>query len=408
MTRDGHSNQPDVYTRLGVPTLINAKGPATRLGGGIMAPEVADAMREATQHCVDMATLQSHASDLIAGITGAEAGIVTAGAAAAVLAGTAACVAGMDPACMSRLPDVRGMKDEVVVVRSQRNFYDHAVRAVGVRLVEVGLADRYAGSGVRDAEPWEIADALSERTACVYYMAHPRSRPPLADVVRVAHAAGIPVLLDAAAQLPPAENLRHFLDLGADLVAFSGGKAIGGPQGSGILCGRRDLVASAALQTLDMDLYREQWAPGGSLFADLELDGLPPHGIGRTSKVGKEEVVGLLVALQRFADGGAAADRARAAMLCADLRAGLGPLLPDGASLSEAHPEEVHVDLRLIEGRARLGALDLMLALERGRPGIHADPTLVDEGVVRFATVCLAEGEPEVIAAQVGGLLRGG
>src|SRR5829696_2896946 len=136
-----------IYDRLGVPTVINAHTTATRLSGGIMRAEVADAMREATQWCVDMATLEARASELIAQYTGAEAGYVTAGAAASLLLGTAACVTGLDPARMNRLPDTRGMKNEVVVARSHRNFYDHAVRAAGVTLVEVGLSDRFAGAG---------------------------------------------------------------------------------------------------------------------------------------------------------------------------------------------------------------------------------------------------------------------
>ena len=163
-----------------------------------MLPEIAAAMQEATQHCVDMAQLQGRASEIIADTTGAEAGMVTAGASAGLLLGTAACLAGLDPARMNRLPDTNGMPDEAVVVRSQRNFYDHAVRAAGARLVEVGLADRFSGAGVRDAEPWEIDDAIGERTACVFYVAQPSSRPSLAAVAEVAHAKGVPVLVDAA------------------------------------------------------------------------------------------------------------------------------------------------------------------------------------------------------------------
>src|SRR5690606_15708121 len=120
-----------------------------------------------TQWTVDMATLQARASQLIAGHTGAEAGYVTAGAAAALLLGTAACVTGLDPARMNRLPDTAGMRNEVLVPRSHRNFYDHAVRAAGVTLVEVGLSDRFAGAGVRDTEAWEIAAAVTDRTAAV-------------------------------------------------------------------------------------------------------------------------------------------------------------------------------------------------------------------------------------------------
>src|SRR5918994_4204335 len=218
----------NIYERLGVPTIINAKGPSTRLSGGIMRREVAQAMVEASEHCVDMAALQARASALIAQATGAEAGLVTSGAAAGLLLGAAACVTGLDPGRMNRLPDTSGMANEVVIVRSQRNFYDHMIRAVGVRLIEVGLPDRYAGAGARDAEAWEIADALSERTAAVHWVASPNARPRLEQIVEVAHAAGVPVLVDAAAQLPPAGNLKRFIQAGADLVAFSGGKAIGG------------------------------------------------------------------------------------------------------------------------------------------------------------------------------------
>ncbi|MGH6719802.1 MAG: aminotransferase class V-fold PLP-dependent enzyme, partial [Alphaproteobacteria bacterium] len=121
-----------VYDRLGVRTIVNAKGTSTRLSGGRMHPEVAQAMAEASRHCVDMAELQAAASAAIAEATGAEAGLVTSGAAAALLLGTAACVAGLDPTRMSRLPETAGMKNEVIVARSQRNFYDHAVRTAGV------------------------------------------------------------------------------------------------------------------------------------------------------------------------------------------------------------------------------------------------------------------------------------
>ena len=147
---------PDVYESLGVPTIINAVGPATRLSGSIMAPQVVAAMTAASQHCVDIARLQARASELIAEVTGAEAGYVTSGAAAGLLLGTAACVTGLDPLKMNRLPDTTGMKNEVVMARSQRNFYDHAVRTAGVTLVEVGIADRFSGAGIRDAEAWEF------------------------------------------------------------------------------------------------------------------------------------------------------------------------------------------------------------------------------------------------------------
>lgn len=290
-----------IYARFGVPTVINAAGTVTRLSGGRMHPDVLAAMQAASTECVDMLALQAGACRVIARATGAEAGIVTSGASAALMLGAAACLAGLDTARMNRLPDVADGRNEIIVVRSQRNMYDRALTVAGARIVEVGLADRYAGSGVRDAAAWEIEAAITSRTAAICYLAQPQSLPPLQDVTAVAHAHDLPVLVDAAAQLPPRDNLRRFLAEGADMVTFSGGKAIGGPQGSGILAGRADLVASALMQMLDLDQFADTWHPPEEFARLRQLRGLPQHGIGRSCKVGKEEIVGLLVALERFA-----------------------------------------------------------------------------------------------------------
>ena len=384
-----------IYEQFGVRTIINAKGPSTRVSGGFLEAEVSAAMAEAGRHCVDMAELQAAASSVIAGITGAEAGIVTSGAAAGLLLGTASCVAGLDPARMSRLPDTRGMKDEVIMVRSQRNFYDHAVRAAGVRIIEVGLPDRVSGAGVRDAEAWEISAAITECTAAVVYVATGRSRPVLAEVIRVAHDQGVPVLVDAAAQLPPASNLQHFIALGADLVAFSGGKAIGGPQGSGILCGRRDLIMSAILQNLDLDIEWEQWNPPIGLIDKQRLAGLPPHGIGRTCKVGKETIVGLLVALQRY-------------VAVSDARRGL-VWLARIERLAEALSSLGHATVVVREGLVPKLAITLMeskamkacVQLQDGDPSVHVDPLEVENGTLLVNPFCLADDEVELLARRI-------
>ena len=394
-----------VYERLGVPTIINAKGTATRVSGGRMPPEVAAAMREATEHCVDMAVLQGRASEIIAEITGAQAGMVTAGASAGLLLGTAACLARLDPARMNRLPDTEGMPDEVVVVRSQRNFYDHAVRAAGGRLIEVGLADRFSGAGVRDAEAWEVDDAIGPRTACVFYVAQPQARPALGAVAEVARAKGVPVLVDAAAQLPPRGNLRRFLEDGADLVAFSGGKAILGPQAAGILCGRRELIASALLQSLDQDLFFEQWRPPPGLFSGLRLRGLPQHGIGRSCKVGKEQIAGLLVALRLFAGEDLEARNRSCLARLRDLVAGLAPALAGRARIEESSDGEEPV-LALALPSPGPTAFELVLALQDGTPAIHVDPSRVDEGLVLMRALCLDAEEPRVIAERVNSALR--
>jgi L-seryl-tRNA(Ser) seleniumtransferase len=396
-----------IYEDLGVRRIINAKGPATRLSGGLMSAEVTSAMAEAAQSCVDIADLQGRASTIIAEATGAEAGYVTSGAAAGLLLGTAACVAGLDPGRMSRLPDTAGMKNEVVMVRSQRNFYDHAVRAAGVRIVEVGLPDRYAGAGVRDAEAWEIADAINERTAAVFYVADRQSRPPLSAVVETAHAAGVPVLVDAAAQLPPARNLRCFIEEGADLVAFSGGKAIGGPQGSGILCGKRDLVMSAALQQLDLDIFWDQWRPPANLIDKARLKGVPQHGIGRPCKVGKETIVGLLTALRIFIAEGDGVRHKRWLALMTELAEGLRGINGVKIELTgTANIAEVPSTILTLDSAAGIAALDLIVRLQSGSPAIQADPTDVDRGIVGFNPICMKPGEPAQVAQAVRTLLQ--
>lgn len=392
-----------IYDRFGVRTIINAKGPSTRLSGGFLDAEVAAAMTEAATYCVEMAELQAGASKVLAEATGAEAGIVTSGAAAGLLLGTAACITGLDPGKMSRLPDTRGMKNEVVMVRSQRNFYDHAARTTGARIVEVGLPDRYAGAGVRDAEAWEIQEAITPQTAAVLYVASGAAQPALTEVVRVAHSSGVPVIVDAAGQLPPASNLRRFIEEGADLVAFSGGKAIGGPQSSGILAGKRDLIGAALLQNLDLDIFWEQWAPPESLIDKSRLCGAPAHGIGRPCKAGKEIVIGLLVALKKFI---AESDEARSRRLRGPIDKLYGLLADaDHARVLVTAGSIPKLELHVLKDAPRT-AMEICIELERGNPSVHADPSRVRSGVIVFSPWCLKDGDPEKIAARVKPLLR--
>jgi L-seryl-tRNA(Ser) seleniumtransferase len=301
----------DIYSRLGVTRRVNGAGLLTRLGGSLMAPEVLDAMREAAGAFIDMAELQTQASKIIAGHTGAQAGIVTSGAAAALTLATAACMTRSDVARMERLPDTEGMPNEVIMLRAHRTGYDHAIRAAGASIVEVGFNDRVVGSGVRGLESWEIEAAITPRTAAIAYAANPMHQPSLVEVSAVARKHDLPVIVDAAAQLPPKVNLRRFISEGASLVAFSGGKAIRGPQGSGILCGRKDLVAAALIQNLDMDILVDTWSPPPGLLDEDFKQRLPHHGLGRGFKVDKESIVGLLVALERFAAADDVADNAR-------------------------------------------------------------------------------------------------
>lgn len=281
-----------VYEALGVRTVINAAGDLTSLGGTLMLPEVRAAMDEASRAFVNMEELQFQAGRVIAEITGAEAGYVTAGAAAGLALAAAACIARDDLDTMSRLPDTEHLPNEILIQKGHRNPYDRCLRAVGARLVEVGDPER--------CDAHELEAAVNGRTAAVAWVVSCADRGlPLETVVEVAHRHRIPIIVDAAAALPPPSNLRAFVAAGADLVTFSGGKALRGPQASGILCGRGDLIRSVALQHLDMDVEPRRWRTG-SRGEEAEMSGAPRHGIGRSMKVGKEEIAGLVAALQLY------------------------------------------------------------------------------------------------------------
>lgn len=387
-----------VYERLGVPTVINAKGTATRLSGGYMHPSVVEAMAEASAFSVDMAHLQAAASRRIAALTGAEAGYVASGASACLLLATAACIAGSDPARMARLPDTRGMAREVIMMRSQRNGYDHAIRAAGATIVEVGLPDRHAGSGVRDAEVWEIAAAITGDTAAIFYVADREALPPLPQVTALARERGIPVIVDAAAQIPPRSNLTRFIAEGADLVAFSGGKVLGGPQASGFLCGRRDLIMSAALQHLDLDVHADLWRPPADLIDPSRLAGIPQHGIGRSSKVGKEEIVGLLTALDRFA---AETDATRHAVWLGRLRAIVEAVQADARMvLGVVHESD---DSRIPElvvspSDPSTSITPIIVALLDGTPAVHVDAAQRRLNRLVINPVCLKDKDVAALA----------
>jgi D-glucosaminate-6-phosphate ammonia-lyase len=271
-----------IYERLGIRPLINARGTHTRLGGSIMAPEVLAAMQEAAGAYILLDELQAKASEVIARATGAEAGMATGGAEAGLLLATAGILAGTDPIKIERLPDTTGMKNEAIIHRAHRNGYDHALRAAGAKVVEVGY-----GHGTI---PYQLEAAFTEQTALVEYLASPwasRGALPLAQTCAIAHKHGVPVLVDAAAMLPPAENLTRFIAEGADLVTFSGGKGLRGPQSSGILAGRADLIRAAL------------------------ANGSPNHSVGRGAKAAKEDIVGLIVALERYMTLDHAAELAR-------------------------------------------------------------------------------------------------
>ena len=282
-----------VYEQFGVPTIINAVGYATRVAGSCPHETVIAAMADASRSYVEIDALETAASELIAECTGAEAGLVTCGAAAALSLAAAACLCRNDPERMDVLPDTTGFdRDEIIFPAPGPYDYDHPIRVSGAKLVTLD----YDGTDALD----QIAAAINSRTVAIGYVwLRTDERPTIEELIDLAHGRGLPLIVDGAMSLPPRENLRRFTELGADLVAISGGKHIGGPQASGILAGRKEFIRSAWLQMVDMDVRRETWSLK-ELIDEGWINRSPGHGIGRSMKVSKEQIVGLMTALQRY------------------------------------------------------------------------------------------------------------
>jgi L-seryl-tRNA(Ser) seleniumtransferase len=235
-----------------------------------MRPETVEAMASASNCFINMRELNEKAGEIIAKYTGAEAGLVTTGAAGGMLLSAAACITGTDQGKIIRLPDTSGMKNEIVMLKNHRVGFDMAFSAAGARITDVGTA--------RGTPLWVLESSINENTVAIAYVVGwgVTRHPSLEETVEIAHKHALPVILDAAAMLPPEENLTKYIAAGVDLVCFSGGKGLRGPQSTGILCGRKDLVDAAV------------------------LNGSPNLGIGRGMKVCKEEIVGLITALELF------------------------------------------------------------------------------------------------------------
>jgi L-seryl-tRNA(Ser) seleniumtransferase len=257
----------ELYDDLGLRPIINASATLTRLGGSRMPPEVVEAMSAAAGSFVDLNLLQERVGAKIAQLTQNEACYVSSGAAAGIMLAVASCIAGTDPANTFAFPQLDGLpRTEVIVQKVQRNGYDYAIAQTGATVIEIGnSAD-------------ELEAAIGDRTACVVWFAGgplAREALPVEEVIAIARTRGVPVLVDAAAQIPPVASLwRYTAELGATGAIFSGGKGIRGPQSSGLVLGTRELIAGC------------------------RANGNPNHSLGRPMKVGKEELAGILAAVE--------------------------------------------------------------------------------------------------------------
>jgi L-seryl-tRNA(Ser) seleniumtransferase len=362
-----------IYDQLGVHTIINASGATTAVSGTLMSPEVAEAMVEATKAFVVLDELNAKVGEKIAQVTGAEAGYVTCGSAAAMAIAAAACIAGSDPARIRQLPDSSGMPNEIIIHRVHRIGYDQMFRSGGGKLIEIGLPAL--------TERWELEAVICERTAAVAYIDSPATGANALDfhtVVEIAHQHNLPVIVDAASTLPPVSHLTRWIAWGADLVIYSGGKGIRGPQDSGLLAGRKDLIQAAV------------------------LNGNPHRGIGRGMKVSKEAMVGLAVAIDQFMARDHDRDFAEHRKQAEIVLAGLGERRDVRCELvadPEAHPAPI-VSVYPVEGRWQ--PQTVLHALQHGTPGIYGK---VEHGALTINTHCLRQGEPEQIVDRINEVL---
>lgn len=365
----------DYFKELNVRPFINGAGTFTVLTASLMWPEVVEAVNYASKTFVPLNDLQEAVGKRVAELIGCEAAMITSGAAAALTVGTAACVAGKNPDWIKRIPDLAGtgMKSEVIVQKSHRYGYDHAVRNCGVKMVEVETAD-------------ELEKAVSEKTAMMLFFndADPRGKIKIEEFVALGKKHNIPTFNDAAADVPPTQNLSKYTKMGFDLVTFSGGKGLRGPQSAGLLLGRKELIEAARLNC----------SPNSD-------------SIGRGMKVNKEEMVGMMVAVEMYLKRDAEAEwkewerRAK--------------LIGDGVAKVPSVKAEIHVPpianhvptLRLTWEKAALPltADDVRKRLREGKPSIEIAPNAssakAEKQEIGIGVWQMQPGEAEIVARRL-------
>jgi L-seryl-tRNA(Ser) seleniumtransferase len=366
------SRHGEMYRNIGVRPLINAAGTYTTLTGSVMTEETRQVMADAGGCFVPLIELQQKVGERIAKLIGVPAALVSAGAASSIQLAAAACIAGKDPERIRKLPQTEGMADEVIMVKQHRMGFDHAARTSGAKIVEVDSVE-------------ELRNAIGPKTAMLFFVHiyEPKGKISRADFLAAGKKAGVPVFNDAAAELPPHDNLWKIVEEGFDLVAFSGGKGLRGPQSSGLLVGRKDLIEAAVLNN-------------------------NPHSdtIGRGMKVGKEEIMALLKAVEIYASRDHDADQ--------KLWRGFMERIAKEVAVVPGVKTEIYVPgpgghpipyLRVQWDAAKLGLSykDCGRKLSEGEPRIEVN---VAENEINLASYNLFPGEDRIVAWRLGEVLR--
>jgi L-seryl-tRNA(Ser) seleniumtransferase len=362
----------DYFREMNVRPFINAAGTYTFMTSSLMPPEVVEAIRYASEHYVMLDELHDRVGERIASLLRCEAAMVTAGAASALTLGTAAVLTGADRRKIVDLPNLTGMKSEVIIQKSHRFAYDHAVRNCGVRLVEVETRD-------------DLERAITDRTAMMLFFNANNAAGQIRDeeYVQLGRKHGVPTLNDGAADVPPVENLWKYTRMGFDLVAFSGGKGIRGPQSSGLLLGRKDLIAAARLNG-------------------------PPNSdaIGRGMKVNKEEMLGLLVALDLYVKKDHDAERREFEKRAETIQqsAAAVPGVAAEIFVPDIANHVPHVRISWDASARGLSAADIVKALRDGEPSIATRP---ERDTVVVGVWMMRPGEERIVARRLRQVLAG-
>ncbi len=362
----------DLLKELGVRPIINAAGTYTSLTASLMPREVVAAWDYGARHYVRLDELHDAVGKRIAGLIGCEAAMVTAGAASALTLGTAACLTGANMRFVRQLPDTTGMKTEVIIQKSHRFGYDHAVRNCGIRFVEVDTRE-------------DLERAVNERTAMMLFLnsADPAGKIKVAEFAELGKKHNVPTFADCAADVPPVENLSRNLKLGFSLVTFSGGKGLRGPQSAGLLLGRKDLIAAARLNG-------------------------PPNSdaIGRGMKVNKEEMLAMMVAVELYLKRDHAAERRewdRRVKTISDAIASI-PTVRTEVYLPEIANHVPHMRIRWDNQKVRISVPEVVRAMREGEPSIEVLPGSRQE--LGIGVWMLEPGEDRIVARRLRAVLR--
>jgi uncharacterized pyridoxal phosphate-dependent enzyme len=363
----------DYFKELGIKPFINAAGTYTTLTASLMQPEVVQAIEFASKQFVHLIELHDAVGQRIASLIGCEAAMVTAGAASALTLGTAACITGTNQEFIRRLPDITGMKNEVIIQKSHRYGYDHAIRNCGIRFVEVETRE-------------ELERAVNGHTVMMMFLNENATLGQIkaAEFVELGKKHNVPTMTDAAADVPPVDALSRFTKMGFDLVVFSGGKGLRGPQSCGLLLGRKDLIAAARLNG-------------------------PPNSdaIGRGMKVNKEEYLGMMVAIEQYTKRDHAAEWREWEKRVKVIADSVGPV--QGVKTEPFVPEIAnavpHLRITWDAGSVKLTAREVVKRLREGDPAIELRPGA--KVGLEVAVWMLQPGEAQIVGRRIREVLKG-